>query len=121
MIIILQIPIIMQTVTHHLLIPMNPFLTILRHQMTKTLQRKTSFITHQILTLTESPPSNITSPFKQILKVPDNDQFSDRTRLPSQNQSTPPYTTDNRNTKTHYNLRQQPKMDYRLFIPPSKL
>ena len=68
-----------------------------------------------------NPPSNTTSPFKQILKALDNDQFSDGTRHPSQNQSTPPYTTDNRNTKTHYNLTQQPKMDYRLFIPPSKL
>ena len=67
-----------------------------------------------------NPPSNITSPFKQIFKVPDNNQFSDRTRQPSQNQSTPFYTTDNRNSKTHYNLGQQPKMDYRLFIP-SKL
>ena len=68
-----------------------------------------------------NPPSNSTSPFKQILKAPYNDQFSDRTRHPSQNQSTPPYTTDNRNIKTHYNLRQQSKMDYGLFIPLSKL
>ena len=68
-----------------------------------------------------NPPSNTTSPFKQILKALDNNQFSDRTRHPSQNQSTPPYVTDNRNTKTHYNLRQQPKMDYRLFLLPSKL
>ena len=68
-----------------------------------------------------NPPSNITSPFKQILKAPDNNQFFDRTRHPSQNQSTPPYVTDIRNAKTHYNLKQQPKMDYRLFIPPSKL
>ena len=65
--------------------------------------------------------SNTTSPFKQILKAPDNNQFSDRTRHPSQNQSTLPYVTDNRNSKTHYNLTQQPKMDYRLFTPPSKL
>ena len=68
-----------------------------------------------------NPPSNTTSPFKQIFKAPDKDQFSDRSRHSSQNQSTPPYTTDKRDSKTHYNLRQQLKMDFRLFIPPSKL
>ena len=36
-----------------------------------------------------NPPSNTTSPFKQILKAPDNNQFSHRTRHPSQNQSAP--------------------------------
>ena len=65
-------------------------------------------------------PSNTTLPFKQILKAPDTNQYSDRTRHPSQNQSTLT-TSKERNTKTHYNLRQQPQMDYRLFILPSKL
>ena len=68
-----------------------------------------------------NPPSNTTSPFKQILKAPDNNQSSDRTRHPSQNQSAPPYGTDKRDTKTHYKSGQQSKKDYRLFIPPSKL
>ena len=68
-----------------------------------------------------NPPLNTTSPFKQILKAIVNNHFSDRTRHPSQNQSTPLYITDDRNNKTHYNLRHQLKMDYRLFIPPSKL
>ena len=63
-----------------------------------------------------NPPSNITSTFKQILKAPENNQFSDRTRHPSQNQSTPPYTTDNRNTKTRYNLKiKQPLLRLKSF------
>ena len=36
--------------------------------------------------LNTNPPSNTTTPFKQILKAPDNNQFSDKTRHPSQNQ-----------------------------------
>ena len=38
-----------------------------------------------------NPLSNTTSPFKQNFKAPDNNHYSDRTRHPSQNQSTPPY------------------------------
>ena len=71
-----------------------------------------------------NPPSNSTSPFKQILEAPDTSHYSDRTRHPSQNQTpetnhysdrtrnpsqnqfAPHYTTDSRDTKTHYNLRQ---------------
>ena len=68
-----------------------------------------------------NPPSNTTSPFKQFLKAPDNNHNSVRTRHPSQNQSTPPYATHSRDTKTHYKLGQQHKKDYCLFIPPSKL
>ena len=63
--------------------------------------------------------SNTNPPFKQILKAPDTNEHSGRTLHPSQNQSTPP-TTNSKNTRTHYNLRQQPKMDYHLFIPSSK-
>ena len=51
-----------------------------------------------------NPPLITTSPFKQILKAPDNIYYSDRTRHPSKNQSTPPYATHSRYTKTHYNL-----------------
>ena len=69
---------------------------------------------------TVNPPSNTTSPFKQNLKASDTNQYLNRIRHPSQNQSTLP-NTNNRITKTHYNLRQQSTMDYRLFIPPSKL
>ena len=67
------------------------------------------------------PPSKIDPPFQSILQPPGTNQSRDRTRHPSQNQSPSPSTTNNRDTKTHYNLRQQPKMDYRIFIPLSKL
>ena len=75
-----------------------------------------------------NPPSNTHLPSQPILQDPDtNHPFDrstnhsfDRTRHLSQNQS-PSSITNNRDTKTHYNLRQQPKMDYRIFIPPSKL
>ena len=54
-------------------------------------------------------------------QIPSTNQSRDRTRHQSQNQSPSSAITNNRDTKTHYNLRQQPKMDYRIFIPPTKL
>ena len=66
-----------------------------------------------------NPPSKIDPSFQSILQPPGTNQSRDRTRHPSQDQS--PSTTNNRDTKTHYMLRQQPKMDYRIFIPTSKL
>ena len=39
----------------------------------------------------------------------------------AQNPSILPPPPIDRTTKTQYNLRYQPKMDYQLFIPPSKL
>ena len=68
-----------------------------------------------------NPPSKITPPFQSTLQTPGTNHPCDRTRHPSQNQSPSPSSTNNRDTKTHYNLRQQPKMDYRIFIPPSIL
>ena len=68
-----------------------------------------------------NPPSKIDPPFQSILQPPGTNQSRDRTRRPSQNQSPSPSTTNNRDTKTHYNLRQQPKMDYRIFIPTFNL
>ena len=68
-----------------------------------------------------NPSSTIDSPFQSTLQHPGTNQSRDRTRHPSQNQSPSPSPTNNRDTKTHYNLRQQPKMDYRIFIPTSKL
>ena len=65
-------------------------------------------------------PSSTNLPSQAILQAPRTNHSCDRTRHPSQNQS-PSFITNNRDTKTHYNLRQQPKMDYRIFIPPSKL
>ena len=80
----------------------------------------TSSNTADDTSLNNNPPSNTTSPFKHIFNTPDTNQHSDRTRHSTQNQSIPP-VSPSRNIKTHYNLRQQPKMDYHLFIPPSKL
>ena len=68
-----------------------------------------------------NPPRQIDPPSQSIFQSPDTNQSRDRTRHPSQNQSPPPSITNNRATKTHYNLRQQPKMDYRVFIPTSKI
>ena len=60
------------------------------------------------------------SPFKKIITTPQNDIPIARSPHPSQNQSNSFHPPINRTTKTHYNLRQQPKIDYILFIPPSK-
>ena len=68
-----------------------------------------------------NPLSTIDSSFQSTLQPPGTNQSCDRTRHPSQNQSPSPSPTNNRDTKTHYNLRQQRKMDYRIFIPTSKL
>ena len=77
----------------------------------------------------KTPSSNDSSPiklpdnsfFKKIIKTHPTDIPSVRLRHPSQNQSVlPPHPID-RTTKTHYNLRHQPKMYYRFFIPLSKL
>ena len=68
-----------------------------------------------------NPPSKIDPPFQSILQPPATNQPRDRIPHPSRYQSPPPSITNNRDTKTHYNLRQQPKRDYRIFIPTSKL
>ena len=77
-------------------------------------------ITTDHTSLNNNPPSNTNSSFKYIFDTSDTNQHSDRTRHSPQNQSLSSVST-NRNIKTHYNLRQQPKMDYRVFISPSKL
>ena len=56
MILIFQNPLSMLKATHHLLIPMNPSLTIPLHQMTKTLHQMTFFKTHEILILRQILP-----------------------------------------------------------------
>ena len=61
------------------------------------------------------------SPFKDIITIPQTDISIDRSRRSSQNQSNSLPPLVHRTTKTHYHLRHQPKIDYRLFIPPSKL
>ena len=59
------------------------------------------------------------SPFEEIITTPQLDISIDRSRYPSQNQSNSLSLLVDRTTKNHYNLRHQPKIEYRLFIPPS--
>ena len=80
---------------------------------------RTQFIpsNHKFLT----PQINGSSLYKNIINTPHTNIPSDRSRHPSLNQtdSLPPLI--DRTTKTTYKLRHQPKLDYRLFIPPTKL
>ena len=66
-------------------------------------------------------PTNDNSLYKDIINTPHTNISSDRSRHSSNNQtdSLPPLI--DRTTKTTYKLRQQPKLDYILFITPSKL
>ena len=61
------------------------------------------------------------SPFKRIIKTPHTDIPIVKSRHLSQNQSNLHPPPIDRTTKTHYPLRNQPQMNYRLSIPPSKL
>ena len=67
------------------------------------------------------PSANDNSVYKNIISTPHTNIPIDRSRHHSHNQadSLPPLI--DRTTKTSYKLRQQPKLDYRLFIPPSQL
>ena len=68
-----------------------------------------------------TPPTNDNSLYKDIINTPHTNIPSDRSRHPSNNQTDSPSPLIDRTTKTTYKLRQQPKVDYRLFITPSKL
>ena len=80
---------------------------------------RTPFIpsNHKFLT----PPTNDNSLYKNISNTPHTNIPSDRSRHSSQNQtdSLPPLI--DRTTRTTYKLRHQLELDYRLFIPPTKL
>ena len=84
-----------------------------------TSNQNTPSITSNHKSLT--PPTNENSLYNYIINTLHTNIPSDRSRHPSQNQtdSLPPLT--DRTTKTTYKLRHQPKLDYRLFITPSKL
>ena len=84
-----------------------------------TSNQNTPYITSNDKSLTSSTNDN--SLYKDIINTPHTNISSDRSRHPSNNQTDllPPLI--DRTTKTTYKLRQQPKLDYRLFIPPSKL
>ena len=68
-----------------------------------------------------TPSTNDNSLYKNIINTPHTNIPSDRSRPLSHNQtdSLPPLI--DRTTKTTYKLRHQPNLDYRLFIPPTKL
>ena len=82
-------------------------------------QSSTPFIPSNHKSLT--PPTNDNSLYKNIINTPHTNIPSDRSRHRSQNQkdSRPPLI--DRTTKITYKLRHQPKLEYRLFIPPTKL
>ena len=80
---------------------------------------RTPFIQSNHKSLT--PPANDSSLYKIITNIPHTNIPSARSRHPSQNQtdSLPPLI--DRTTKTTYELRHQPKLEFRFFIPPTKL
>ena len=81
--------------------------------------RRTLFITSNHKSLTSPTIDN--SFYKNIINTPHTNIPSDRSSHLSQNQtdSLPPLF--DRTTKTTYNLRHRPKLDYRLFISTSNL
>ena len=84
-----------------------------------TSNQNTPSITSNHKSLTH--PTNDNFLYKDIIITPHTNIPSDRSRHPSHNQtdSLPPLI--DRTTKTTYKLRQQPKLNYRLLITPSKL
>ena len=84
-----------------------------------TSNQNTPSITSNHKSLT--PPTNDTFLYKDIINTPHTNIPSDRSRHPSHNQTDSLPSLIDRTTKTTYKLRHQPKLDYRLSIPPSKL
>ena len=69
----------------------------------------------------KSSTSSTNDLYKHIINTPHTNISSDRSRHPSNNQTTSLPPLIDRTTKTTYKLRQQPKLDNRLFITPSRL
>ena len=65
--------------------------------------------------------TNDSSLYRHIINTPHTNIPSDRSTHPANNQTNSLTPLFDRTTKTTYKLRQQPKLDYRLFITPSKL
>ena len=82
-------------------------------------QEDTPSVTSNHKSLTSSTNEN--SLYKNINNTPHTNVLSDRSRHPSHIQTDSLLPLINRTTKTTYKLRHQPKLDYRLFITPSKL
>ena len=68
-----------------------------------------------------SSSTNNNSLYKHIIDTPHTNISSDRSRHPSNNQTTSLNPLIDKTTKTTYKLRQQPNLDYRLFITSAKL
>ena len=68
-----------------------------------------------------TPPTIDNSSYKNIINTLHSKIPSDRSRHLSHNKTDSLPTLIDRTTKITYKLRHQPKLDYRLFIPPSKL
>ena len=84
-----------------------------------TSNHNTPSITPNYKSLTSSTNDN--SLYKDIINTPHTNISSDRSRHSSNNQTDSLPSLIDRTTKTTYKLRQQPKLDYRLLITPSKL
>ena len=91
-----------------------------------------TFVTPSISTSNQNTPSTTSndksltsstndSLYRHIINTPHTNISSDRSRHSSNNQTTSVPPLIDRTTKTTYKLRQQPKLDYRQFITPSKL
>ena len=65
--------------------------------------------------------TNDNSLYRHLINTPHTKVSSDRSRHSSNSQTTSLPPLIDRTTKTTYKLRQQPNLDYRLFITPSKL
>ena len=68
-----------------------------------------------------TPSTNDNFLYRHIIITPHTNVSSDRSRHSSNNQTTSLPPPIDRTTKFTYKLQQQPKLDYRLLITPSKL
>ena len=84
-----------------------------------TSNQNTPSITSNDESVTSSANDN--SLYKYIINTPHTNIPSDRSRHSCNNQTDSLPSLIDRTTKTTYKLRQQPKLEYRLFITPSKL
>ena len=84
-----------------------------------TSNQNTPSTTSNDKSLTSSTNDN--SLYRHIINTPHTSIPSDRSRHPANNQTTSLPPLIDTTTKPTYKLRQQPKLDYKLFITPSKL
>ena len=97
----------------------NSTLTFVTPSSFSTSNQNTPSTTSNDKSLTSSTNDN--SLYKHIINTPHTNIPSDRSRHSSNNPTTSLPPLIDRTTKTTYKLRQQPNLDYRLFITPSKL